>query len=176
MASLTYLSTDDFSIQSGSKGNVLCNKLPNISLVLFYSANCKFCGDVISVFNVLPRRVNGCHFAAASMDRYLEIAKMSLNTISPIKTVPTIIMYVSGRPLCNYTGTKSIEAIEKFIREMQSKMKMNSTFSGNSKIVQNTRELPSYGDSGIPYNIVCEGELCYLSVGEAYRQGVGHTQ
>lgn len=168
MNSLLFLTQSDFSIQQGKKGNILCTNLSGVSLVLFYSKQCPHCSDVFPVFQTLPRIVPGCQFALLNISAYPGVAGMSQKTIAPLTHVPFIILYVNGRPFMKYNGQKSLNAISGFVNEVLQRIQSKKNFSSNTRI-ENENEIPEYA-AGIPFNLVCEGEQCYLTVSEAYKK------
>lgn len=166
MNSLTFLSDKDFSIQQGKRGNVLCNNLPGVSLVLFFSKQCPHCGNVFPIFKELSQSLGGCQFALLNVSNYFMVARMSQSTIAPITHVPFIVLYVNGRPFMKYNGAKTYEDIYTFVTEILSRIQSKKNFTSNTKI-DHEDEIPDYS-VGIPFNLVCEGEQCYLNFSEAY--------
>lgn len=168
MNSLIFLSEQDFSVQQGKKGQVLCNNLSGVTLLLFYSKQCPHCGDVFSEFNSLPKMIPGCQFALLNISTHPNVAYMSQKTIAPITHVPFIILYVNGRPFMKYNGEKTADAIGKFVYEVLTRIQTKNNFTSSSR-VDTGEGIPEYA-SGIPFNIVCEGEMCYLTCSEAYNR------
>lgn len=168
MSSLLFLSEKDFSVQQGKKGQVLCNNLPGISLVLFFSKKCPHCVSSFPVFEHLPQIIPGCRFALLNVSTYSNVARMSQKTIAPITYVPFIILYVNGRPFMKYNGEKTVKAIASFVNEVLSKIQSKKNFSSSTS-VEHEDAIPEYS-IGIPFNMVCEGEQCYLNFSEAYKK------
>jgi len=168
MNSLLFLSEQDFSIQQGKKGNVMCNNLPGVSLVLFYSKKCPHCNDIFPIFKNLPQIIPGCQFALLNISTNVNVARMSQKTIAPITHVPFIILYVNGRPFLKYNGEKSLRAVVGFVNEVLARIQSKKNFSSNTR-VEHDDDIPEYS-VGIPFNMVCEGEQCYLTFNEAYRK------
>lgn len=169
MNSLLFLSEQDFSIQQGKKGHVLCNNLPGVSLVLFYSKKCPHCVNAFPVFETLPQVVPGCRFALLNVSTNVNVARMSQRTIAPITVVPFIILYVNGRPFMKYNGEKSLRSISNFVNEVLARIQSKKNFSSSTKVEHDEDDIPEYS-VGIPFNMVCEGEQCYLTFNEAYRK------
>lgn len=170
MNSLLFLSEQDFSIQQGKKGRILCNNLPGVSLVLFFSKQCPHCTDVFPVFAALPHAIPGCQFAILNISMFPGVAQKAQQTIAPITHVPFIILYVNGRPFMKYNGQKSYEDISNFVNEVLQRIQSTRNFSSNqSQIRVEDNDIPEYA-SGIPFNMVCEGETCYLTFNEAYKK------
>lgn len=170
MNSLAFLSEQDFSIQQGKKGRILCNNISGVSLVLFFSKQCPHCTDVFPVFAALPQGIPGCKFAILNISMFPGVAQQARQTIAPITHVPFIILYVNGRPFMKYNGKKTYNDIANFVTEVLSRIQSKRNFSSNSpQINVEDNDIPEYS-TGIPFNMVCEGETCYLTFGEAYKK------
>lgn len=173
MNSLLFLSEQDFSIQQGKKGRILCNNLPGISLVLFYSKQCPHCTDIFPVFASLPHNIPGCQFAILNISMFPGVAQKAQQTIAPITHVPFIILYVNGKPFMRYNGKKTYNDISSFVEEVLSRIQNKKNFSSSSsqQLHVEDNDIPEYA-SGIPFNLVCSesGETCYLTFGEAYKK------
>ena len=163
-----YLQEKDFSLQEGKKGNVLCCNTRGITLILFYSKSCPHCSDVLPVFQTLPRVVPHCQFGLLNISNHMRVAEMSINSICPIEYVPFIVLYINGRLFMKYTGPKTLEDIAKFLNDVISRLNTKKNFS-SLKIDSQENEIPPYS-IGVPFNLVCEGEQCYLNFSEAYKK------
>jgi len=170
MNSLIFLSDQDFSLQQGKKGRILCNNLPGVSLVLFFSKQCEHCGTVFPIFAALPHRIPGCQFAILNISMFPGVAQKAQQTIAPITHVPFIILYVNGKPFMKYNGKKTYEDISNFVGEVLSRIQSKRNFSSNSKVEVEGDELQEYAGGSIPFNIICENENCYLSFKDAYKR------
>jgi hypothetical protein len=58
MSGLLFLQTEDFSIQKGIKGNILCHSIRGLSLLLFYSTNCQHSRTLVPIFKKLGLYLN----------------------------------------------------------------------------------------------------------------------
>ncbi len=171
MSSLSFLDSDDFSIKNGNNGQLLCHDLQHVSLVLFYSTHCGFCQKLIPIFKQLPTLVNGCQFAEINVSVNKRVVEMSQTTITPIKYVPLIIMYVNGTPSMEYKGAYDIREIRKFIMETYAMIEKNISFNKtypnkeHPNIHHNPKDkrIPAYS-LGEPLS--GEDGKCYLSVKE----------
>jgi thioredoxin-like negative regulator of GroEL len=169
MSGLLFLQSEDFSIQKGTKGDILCHNIRAISLILFYSTNCKFSRELIPVFKKLPGQLGGCQFGMINVSSDRNVILMSQNTISPVKYVPLIILYVSGRPFIRYDGPHDENEIRRFILEVTSKIQTKEKFSSKEIVKQKegkyTPSIPAYA-SGQPL----WGDLddFYMEFAEAY--------
>jgi hypothetical protein len=90
---------------------------------------------------------------------------MSQQTISPIKYVPYIVLYVNGIPLMLYQGPSTEKDITDFIVDVSTKLQKKQPFSKEKVKDQETSGIPSY-TIGKP--ICGDGKLCYLEFANAY--------
>jgi hypothetical protein len=169
MNSILFLSEEDFSIQNGKKGQLLCNNLPGVSLVLFYSKQCPHCVDLFQIFKTIPQIVFGCQFAMCNISTNVKVVRMSQKTIAPITHVPFVVLYVNGRPFMKYNGEKSLKAVAVFVNEVLTRIQSKKNFSSSTKVDHGDDTIPEYS-IGIPFNMICEGEQCYLTYTEAYKK------
>src|SRR5271169_2815554 len=93
---------DKYSLNIGIKRLVFC---------LFYSPKCRVCRDFIHLFEGLPSMIAGCTFCVANITNYPEIINMSNQTGNPISVVPTMILYVNGKPYLQYEDDLQIKSI-----------------------------------------------------------------
>ncbi len=106
---------------------------------------------------------------------------MSRNTISPIKVVPYIVLFVNGKPYMQYKGPHTIEDISSFIidisRSIQNKLGTQTQTQTqtqnqqqtnpriNSKFKERENDIPAY-TIGRP--LCNDGGVCYLDFDSAY--------
>lgn len=116
MSGILFLGNDDFCVRAGEKGNMLClSGWKGLTLIMFYSKECKFCDNLILKFKQLPTIVNGCKFGMVCVNRNMDVIEKSKNTISPIEYVPDMILFVDGVPYIRYDGAHDIDSIRNFI-------------------------------------------------------------
>ena len=164
MSALLFLSSEDFVLQRGVKGNLMCHGIPGFSLILFYSTQCVHCQNLIPIFKRLPGSIGGCQFGMINVSTNKEVVSMSQNTITPIKYVPYIVFYVDGKPFITYKGPAQENEIRKFILEVANKLQKKQSFS-KEKVKVEKNEVPAYC-MGKP---VCgDDQVCYLDFGNAY--------
>lgn len=165
MNGLIFFSSDDFFIDKGAKGPVLCTNVKGFSLVFFYSTACTHCQSFIPIFKRLPGTIGGCQFGMINVSKNKDVIRLSRDTIAPINYVPYICLYVNGRPFIRYDGPHDEGELRKFIIEVANKMQSKEKFAHN-----NVKE-PEKGN-GIPaYTIGQPNKLdnvCYLEFEEAY--------
>jgi len=167
---LLFLTSDDFQLHKGAKGNIMGHTIPGFSLILFYSTQCSHCKALIPIFKQLPGTVGGCQFGMINVSHNKQCVLMSRETIAPIKVVPYIILYVNGRCYMRYRGPHDAKEIARFIVEVsqsiQSKKKL--TPKGNKKIVKDPKGgIPAY-TIGKPLCGGTEDDVCYLVFDNAY--------
>ena len=134
--SLLFLQTEDFGINNGTKGPIMCHNIRGLSLVLFYSTNCQHSRNLIPIFKRLPGQLGGCQFGMINVSKEKNIIAMSKSTISEIKYVPLMILYVSGRPFIRYDGPHEESEINRFIREVSSKIQSKEKFTNKAQKVK----------------------------------------
>jgi thiol-disulfide isomerase/thioredoxin len=167
MSGLLFLSSDDFTINKGSKGSILCNSIPGFSLILFYSTQCTYCQTLIPIFKKLPGTIGGCQFGMINVSTNKRCVLMSKNTIAPIKYVPYIVLYIQGKPFMRYNGPHDSSELRRFVIEVANKIKNKQKFTSD-KVKDDGKHIPAY-TIGKP---LCgdENGVCYLEFKEAYQK------
>jgi thiol-disulfide isomerase/thioredoxin len=173
MSGLYFLTFEDFHLQKFPQGDMVCTKFQGFSLVLFYSTRCEYCKEFIPVFRKLPSLMEGCFFGMMNIDTNRQYLEMSKNSITPIKYVPYVVLYMDGRPILAYQGASDAMEIRRFITDVANNMKKKQGFTkGGGKAIPITgqKELTElekyYGDIGKP---VCGGKdqmVCYINFAE----------
>lgn len=167
MSGLLYLQSNDFCVQNGTKGEILCNKVRGISLTLFYSPKCQYCQSLIPIFKRLPGTISGCQFGLINVSLEKEIVAMSMNSVAPIEYVPLIILFVHGKPFLKYDGPHSETDLRNFVitatRQLHSTLKDRFSDDGK-KDGKKEKEIPLYS-VGVP---LCGDEDMYMEFEQAY--------
>ena len=173
MSGLLFLTSDDFNIQKGQKGQVLCNSIQGFSLILFYSTQCEYCQTLIPIFKQLPGNVGGCQFGMINVSHNKQAVMLSRETIAPIKEVPYIILYVNGKPYMRYKGPQEPTEIARFVVEVAKNVQANQSFpKEDTRIKENSKGIPDY-TIGHPLKGP-DDKVCYLEFNTAYTSdGVG---
>ena len=167
MSGLLYLSSEDFALQRGKKGPIMCHQIRGISLILFYSTHCEHCKELIPIFKSLPGTINGCMFGMINVSLNRACVAMSQNTIAPIKYVPYIVLYVDGKPFMAYKGPYQASELQKFVVQVAQNIQKKQQFS-KDVVKQEEQKIPEY-TIGIP---VCgDDNVCYLDNLNAYKPG-----
>ena len=89
MSGLLFLTTEDFNIQRGVKGHIMCTMIQGFSLILFYSTECQHCQSLIPIFKRLPGSVGGCQFGMINVSHNKQTVIMSRDTIAEDEVIPT---------------------------------------------------------------------------------------
>lgn len=168
MSKLLYLSGEDFRVIVGPNGPTMCNRIKGFSLVLFYSKKCVHCHTFIPIFKRIPSLISGCHFGLVNVTQNVNLIKLSESTISPIKFVPYVLLYVNGKPFLRYDGPRSEIGVKKFIIDVSKKLNNKQYFSN----MQNKQRTVKKDDKIPPYCIAkpkCDGDVCYLAYDKAYK-------
>lgn len=169
MSGLLFLSTDDFSVQQGSKGSLLCNKIKGFSLILFYSTQCIHCQTFIPIFKRLPGSLNGCQFGMVNVSKNKELVRMSKDTLAQIEYVPLVILYLNGIPIIRYDGPHVEEDVRNFVIEVAQKLQNKEKFmEGSDRIKTSDRSLPAYS-LGKPLYGDDNDKKCFLKFSDAYQ-------
>ena len=166
MSSLLFLSSEDFRVENGVKGNILCNNLNGISIVLFYSTSCVHCHSLIPIFKNLPTIISGCKFGMINVSMNKQCIIESKKTIVPIEVVPYILLYVNGKPYMRYVGPHASNDITKFIVDVTKKINLNTNSNFSEEKKEN--KLPAYS-IGKP---LCgsNDKVCYINFDSAYKK------
>ena len=171
MSGLLFLTSDDFSIQNGPKGQVMCNNQKGFSLVLFYSTKCVHCQTLIPIYKRLPGSVGGCQFGMINVSNNMKIVEMSKNSIAKIEYVPYIVLYLNGRPILRYDGPHDEGEIRRFVIEVASKLQNKEKFIETSEKIKNKDSgIPAY-TIGHPLHGDDREKRCYLDFDGAYESG-----
>lgn len=172
MSGLLFLTDDDFVIQKGTKGNIMCNMIPGFSLILFYSTHCEHCQHLIPIFKKLPGTIAGCQFGMINVSTNRGCLEKAKHTIAPVRYVPYIVLYVNGKPFMEYQGPAELGEIQRFIIDTTKNLTKKQTFSQQRQQVpqKGKKKIPKY-TIGIPVYGKGNDNVCYLEFGTAYTEG-----
>ena len=165
MSGLLFLSSEDFTIAKGTKGNILCHTIPGFSLILFYSTQCQHCQTLIPIFKQLPGSIGGCQFGMINVSSNKSCVKMSRNTVAPITYVPYIVLYINGRPFMQYQGPYDAGEIRRFVFEVAQKVQSKQTFSSKHVKEDPRGGIPKYT---VGHPLYGNNKVCYLEFDGAY--------
>ena len=165
MSGLLFLTTDDFTIAKGTKGNILSTQIPGFSLILFYSTQCVYCHTLIPIFKRLPGTIGGCQFGMLNVSTNKECVLKSRDTIAPITYVPYIILYVNGKPFMKYSGPHDEGEIKRFVHEVANNIQSKQKFSADKVKESPGNGIPQYT---IGHPLYGDDKRCYLEFDTAY--------
>lgn len=173
MSGILFLTSNDFQIQRGTKGPILCTNIQGFSLVLFYSTQCEYCQTLLPKFKVLPGSIAGCQFGIINVSNNKQCILMSRQTIAEINEVPYMLLYVNGRPYMRYKGPHDAGEIGRFILEVSRKVQSNQNFEKTDKRIKEDPKggIPAYTIGHPLYGP--DDKVCYLEFDDAY--GQDHT-
>lgn len=170
MSRVTYLSEKDFFLSKGDK-NVLCTTKKGISVVMFSSRRCKHCEETYPIFTKLSTydfKVP-CSYNILLVEDNINVVISSQKSTSPVKATPHIIIYVNGRPSMAYTGDRDLKSMSAFFYEFLSRIggPMLNITQQHTKLKITPEDVNKFKQfGGIPYNIECDKEMCYLVFSE----------
>lgn len=172
MSGLLFLSSDDFNVQQGQRGKILCTQIKGFSVILFYSVQCDHCQTLIPIFKTLPQYFAGFQFGMINISNNKNVIMMAKDTIAPITYVPYVLFFVDGKPFMQYSGPYELSEIRRFITEVANDVKSKAKFfeqkpngqqSGQASVTAGNK-IPEYA-IGIPK---CKDNVCYLEFDKAY--------
>lgn len=168
MSALLFLTDEDFFVGKGTKGPILCTNIPGFSLLLFYSNKCPHCKALDPIFRSLPGTIQGCQFGMININTNFNCVRLSKSTISPITYVPSIILYVNGRPFMRFVSktTATREDLTRFVLEVGQKLQNQHKFSAEDGVKEDPRgKIPEFT---VGHPLFGDDEVTYLEFAEAY--------
>src|SRR3990167_4955851 len=106
MNNLIYMTSRDFKLEQGQDNIMMTTQVGGLSLLFYYSQECKKCPGFLEEFRTVARRIPSCVFIVVNIDQDPNIINMTKKTNTPLDYVPYIIMYVDGKPFMEYKGPK----------------------------------------------------------------------
>lgn len=175
MSGLFYLTHREFSLQAaqasqgtlpqgGKQAYDLVHRLPGISMVFFYSKSCSFCNTLKPIFSSLAGKISGVHFALANVSAdNMRLQQMSEASVTPIKYVPLLTVYVNGQHYMEYRGPKTAEGMARAIYEISQKVQTGKDFA-TGKVCEAPSGAAGYCVDGTDG----DEDVCYFTFDEAY--------
>lgn len=180
--SIIYLTSEDFVIDNKhsvqpTNDKVLClRKAPPLLFVMFHAdgGKCKICDNIMPFVQTLPKIFRTCAFGLVNINKNMNIVKESQKTITNITYVPYFIFYVNGRPAMRYDAPRTPQDMTAFLKRMMElyfKPNMNIEKQEQRNDIDQTQqyEIPAYS-VGIPFNLVCDEDMCYIKYEDAYKK------
>lgn len=159
------LSHREFSLRpvQATRTHDLVHRIPGLTMVFFYGKSCEHCDVLKPIFMSLQGRVPGVHFAMANVSADdMQLQKMSEASITPIRYVPFLAVYVNGTFYMEYRGPKTAESIARAVVEISAKLESGKDFV-TGRVCQAPSGQPGYCAEGGD-----ENDVCYFSFDEAY--------
>ena len=180
-----FLTSNDFQVESSPSDpneNLLCitkdestlQLREGLTLILFYSNNCSYCDNLISEYKRLPSNLLGVNYGMINLNNHPTVVNMSNESISPIKYVPVLILYLNGLPYLEYEGENTLESIKAFILQISEKLNTVTSFTNTSshsddptdiQTIQETKNLEQQA-MGKPYKKKKKKNVCYMKEGQ----------
>ena len=183
MSNLLYLGEQDFYVDKGTKGPVICLQYKDIHFVFFHANKdvCSYCDTAKPEFIKLAQFISGAKFGLCNLSTESNLITKSLNTVIPLNKVPLFILFVNGRPFMNYTGEKTLNHFVEFMQNVIKRLKTQQVFNQDG-VQTATLEQTEKTPHGLAYdydyvsisnpnlgNITCTEEgICYLTAKEAH--------
>ncbi len=146
----------------------LVHRIPGITVVFFYSISCPICKPLFQDFKGLPGKVHGVNFAVANVSaNNMRIQQMAEASVTPIRYVPYIVVYVNGKFYLEYRGPKKIENIARASYEIATKIQTGKDFS-QGKVCTSQSGSQGYCEDG--YVQDDDDSMCY-TYDELYGSG-----
>ena len=109
--SLQAVNADNFSMN----GRTMMLKARGAVVVLFKIAGCHACSEMEPIFTQLSKKDRRVSFAIIDATTDKRVFAMAKNSTTPIKGVPTTILYIDGRPIATSTGKRGLPALQGMI-------------------------------------------------------------
>lgn len=175
-SSLIDLDYTHFKKLKGNRGYVLgIPNATNLTLLMFYSTKCEYCEQAMpelqKLNDVLKKNSLPIQVAICDVGRNPQIIQEAQQTVDPIRYVPYMIIYQRDRPYLRYNGKKIAEEMFSYLMEVLKRVDTRQQFVNNSssqQAAQEEEENNSQYASGIPYNMVCQDGMCYLTTEEVH--------
>lgn len=112
---------------SNMDGKVMTLALPKpVVFVMFKTMQCQICPKIIPMFERMAQQDQRLAWAIVDVGQYRSIIGMARTSTTPIKSVPTFILYVNGRPQLNYKGERTPQHIKAFLDQALQKIATKS--------------------------------------------------
>jgi thioredoxin-like negative regulator of GroEL len=163
------LNQTHFNVIKGTAPNtyVLALNTPKLCLVLFYSQMCQWCPEALNAFSQIAQvEPNLIQLCTLNLSVNKQVVLMAKSTIRPIAKVPTIYLYINGRPFIEYTGevtAKNLSAFVSHAKQMIAQQQKQKQTGTKQKIAPmytcDEKECKEF----MPYNLIEDSEdNCYM--------------
>jgi thiol-disulfide isomerase/thioredoxin len=171
MSNIIYCDDQDFYLSKGQSGKVLLSNSKHkegIFFVFFFSTKCPNCDVGMEAFTRLIRKFPPeVKFGAININDYPTIIAKAAQSCTPLEYVPYLVLYFRGKPFLRYDGEMNTEDMTAFLTDSIKRIDQKKEF-----VKTNSKEemvVPEYA-GGIPYNIVCNKNKCYIKYNDVYNK------
>lgn len=189
MSNLFYLGEQDFYLDKGVNGPVVCCTQKDVCFVMFHAdpSVCTFCDAAKPEFVRCAQVIAGAKFGLCNLSRAQNLISKSFNSITPLNKVPLFILFVKGRPFMNYNGEKTLKHLADFMQKALQRLQQQQVFSQGGVTNNVPIEALEKTPHGLAYDydyitvtnsstigqITCSEEgVCYLTA----KEGFGSTE
>ena len=166
------LHAESFKKIKGNRGFVLgIPHAQNLTLIMFYSLQCAYCDQAMPELEKLSKFINEnglpINIAVCDIMKHKRVIQESADTVDPIKFVPYMPIYLGEKPYLRYNGKKTAEDMLHYLIEVLKRVDTRQKFVQQSNVEEEQANNTSNGE-GVPYNVVCEGDVCYVTQDEIF--------
>jgi thiol-disulfide isomerase/thioredoxin len=172
MSAIRELHAEHFKKMRGNRGFVLgIPKAQNLTLIMFYSLQCTYCDQAMPELEKLAQFVKEKNMpitvAVCDILKNRKIIQESADTVDPIKFVPYMPIYLAEKPYLRYNGKKTAEEMLNYLIEVLKRVDTRQKFVQQRQVAEE-EEPRANAAEGVPYNVVCEGDVCYVTQDEIF--------
>lgn len=168
MNNIIYCNDEDFYLVKGQSGKVLlCNSKYKDGpfFLFFFSTKCANCDTGMEAFTRLVRKFPPhIKFGAININEFPTIISKSAQSCTPLEYVPYLVLYFKGKPFMRYDGEMDTNEMMTFLADAIKIIDQKKEFIKSSGTEE---KVPEYA-GGIPYNIVCNKNRCYIKYNDVY--------
>jgi len=169
MNNILYCEDKDFYLAKGQSGKILlCNSKykEGIFFVFFFSTKCENCHEGMDVFTNLVRRFPPeIKFGAININDFPTIISKSSQSCTPLEYVPYFVLYFRGKHFLRYDGEMVMADMINFLTNAIKRIDEKKEFI--KPHIKEELVVPEYA-GGVPYNIVCNKNKCYIKYVDVY--------
>lgn len=140
------LTAQNFNVVQGRK-KILTINIPGTVLVFFKMDQCDGCRLFQPVFYQLSNEDRRLNYAIINISTYRQVAQLAHGTSTPIRKVPSLILFHNSRPKARYNGSKSNVAIKSFLNKVLAQLPQQNP-QNQSFMTQTPQSQGMYGSGG----------------------------
>jgi len=129
MAQIVQLSDTHFSLVGRQKKAMVVNFSDPILIFFKMPPNmCQGCAAFMPVFKQLSESDRRVAYGVLDVSTYRNVVMMARETTTPINNVPSLILYINGKPHTRFNGNKNVQHLSSFItKSLESAMTAKQT-------------------------------------------------